>query len=378
MKIRAATLNAWALPEPLGDLVPERMRAIGDELARLDLDLVAFQEVWTREAQRTLTSAGHVAGLVHAWVDPSRFGGSGLSVLSRHPIGQARVERFSLPHVPSRPDHPDYYVGKGFVTLVVNTPSGDVRAIATHLHARYRGDVAHEYRAYRAGQIIELATALRRTDEPAIMLGDFNLRETDVEYAVLRGLTGLRDAAVESGRREPTVDGRNPFRRAGRDPKRIDYILLRDGHRLGLRVSSLRRSFDALFRAGGRTASFSNHAGLLAELELHDVPKPSPRPDPSACGLAATLLEEGRARTQAQRVNARAAASAGWIGALLATLGARDTRLSRRVVLRNLVQLGGLAALAPGVGFSLLAEVFTPGEIRAFDQLTDRLHGLSR
>ena len=52
MQIRAATLNAWALPEPLAELVPERMRAIGDELARLELDLMAFQEIWTSTARR--------------------------------------------------------------------------------------------------------------------------------------------------------------------------------------------------------------------------------------------------------------------------------------------------------------------------------------
>jgi len=378
MNIRVATLNAWALPEPLADLVPERMRAIGSEIANLDLDLLAFQEVWTPDARRTLRRAGQRAGLPHAWIDSAPFGGSGLAVLSRHPIRKAHVERFSLPHVPSRPDHPDYYVGKGFVSLIVSTPHGALRAIATHLHARYGGDVAHEYRAYRAGQIVELATALRRTHEPTVMLGDFNLRETDVEYPVLRGLTGLRDAAVETLRREPTVDGRNPFRRPGRTPKRIDYIFLRDGRSLGLRVASLRRSFDALFQAGGRTASFSNHAGLLAELELHDAPRPGPRPDPSACGRAATLLAEGRARTESQRKDARVAASAGWAGALLATLSARDTRVSRRAILRKLCQFGGLAALAPGIGFSLVAEVFTPGEIQAFDQLIDRLHGLSR
>ena len=97
MKIRAATLNAWALPEPLAELVPERMRAIGRELARLDLDLMAFQEVWTGTASRTLLEAGRAAGLEHAWTDPANLGGSGLAVLSRYPFEAARVERFSLP-----------------------------------------------------------------------------------------------------------------------------------------------------------------------------------------------------------------------------------------------------------------------------------------
>ena len=37
-----------------------------------------------------------------------------------------------------------------------------------------------------------------------------------------------------------------------------------------------------------------------------------------------------------------------------------------------------LGALTPGVGCTLLAEVFSPTELRAFDQLLDRLYGLDR
>ena len=97
-----------------------------------------------------------------------------------------------------------------------------------------------------------------------------------------------------------------------------------------------------------------------------------------AIDLAATLLAEGRARTEKQRSGARIAAGAGWAGALLATFGARDPRLSRRTLLRTAVQLGGLAALTPGVGYTLVAEVFTPDELRVFDQLLARLYGLVR
>ena len=378
MQIRAATLNAWALPAPLGELVPERMRAIGNELGRLELDLVALQEVWTAAARRTLVRAGDAAGLVHAWTDDAGLGGSGIVILSRHPFAAARVERFSLPRVPPRPDHPDYYVGKGFVELLLDLPSCAVRVIATHLHARYQGDVAHAYRAYRTGQIIELATALRSATEPVILLGDLNLQDTDAEYRVLRGLTCLRDAAVEIGRREPTVDGTNPFRNSGREPKRIDYVLVRDGPTAGIHVSGLHRIFDAVFDAGGRTASFSDHAGLVADISLHDSPRPSAKIDSRAIGLAASLLAEGRARTEMNRSTARVAAGAGWAGALVATRGARSPRFSRRSLLRTSIQFGGLAALTPAVACTLIAEVFSPDELLAFDQLLDRLYGLLR
>ena len=50
MQVRLATLNVWALPEPLGRDVTARVDAIGHRIPSLDLDLIAFQEVWTRAA----------------------------------------------------------------------------------------------------------------------------------------------------------------------------------------------------------------------------------------------------------------------------------------------------------------------------------------
>jgi endonuclease/exonuclease/phosphatase family metal-dependent hydrolase len=373
MQIRAATLNSWALPDPLGHQVPERMRAIGDRIGLLDLDAIAFQEVWTREARAELLRAGRRAGLPHAWHGRATLGGGGLVVLSRYPFVSARFERFALPRVPSRPDHPDFYVGKGFVRLRLTTPSGPVSLLATHLHARYGSDVPHEYRAYRIAQIVELATALRASGEPTLLLGDFNFRETDPEYRVLAGLTGLRDAAAESGLRQPTVLLDNPYRRHRPREKRIDFVFLRDGSDLGIRVRQAWRIFDEIFELAGRPASYSDHAGVLAEIELHGRPAPPVLADREAARLAARLLGEGRARTAQRRQSDRLAAGLGWGGALLASAGARNHRLTRRRLLNASLQGLGIAALTSGVGYALLAETFAPDELRAFDQIAARL-----
>ena len=47
--------------------------------------------------------------------------------------------------------------------------------------------------------------------------------------------------------------------------------------------------------------------------------------------------------------------------------------MSRRRLLRGSLQCAALAALAPGVGLSILSEMFVPSEIRAFDALANRL-----
>ena len=67
MRIKVATLNVWALPEPIALDVSDRMHAIGERLPHLELDAIALQEVWTGEAREILLGAGRRAGRSHAW-----------------------------------------------------------------------------------------------------------------------------------------------------------------------------------------------------------------------------------------------------------------------------------------------------------------------
>jgi sphingomyelin phosphodiesterase 2 len=371
MRIRVATLNVWALPAPFGRRVRKRMRAIGAELPSLDLDAIAFQEVWTAEARRILLRGGREAGLVHAWHNDSDLGGSGLLVLSRLPIETVAFERFFLPGRPQRIDHPDYYGGKGFARVRLATPAGPVTFLDTHLHARYGGDVAHEYLAYRIGEIVQMAMRIAVAHEPLIAAGDFNFREGDPEYRVFRGLARVRDVAAEFGRPEPTIFGDNPFRGGtSNNGRRIDFLFVRDGRQLGVRARETRRVFDDVFELGGRPASYSDHAGVLAELEIErSSPVPASGLDPEAARLASRLLAEGRRLAERQRRGDRALAGIGFGTALLAAAGVRRPSVTRRRLLRAGLQGAGILALTPSVGFSILSEVFTPYELRAFDHL---------
>jgi sphingomyelin phosphodiesterase 2 len=371
MQVRVATLNVWALPEPFGHQVRPRMRAIGARLSSLDLDAIAFQEVWTGEARGILLRAGRKAGLPHAWYNDTALGGSGLLVLSRLPIEAVHFERFVLPGRPQRVDHPDYYGGKGFARARLATAAGPVTLVDTHLHARYGGDVAHEYLAYRIGEVVQMALRLAVVREPLIAAGDFNFREGDPEYRVLQGLTRLRDVAAEFGRPEPTVFRGNPFRAGGRKTdRRIDFLFVRDGSQLGVRARETRRVFDEVFELGGKPASYSDHAGVLAEIEIGgSSPAKAKAFDPEAAGLASRLLAEGRRLAEGQRRGDRTVAGIGLGTALLAAAGVRHRRVSRRRLLRAGLEGVGILALAPCIGLSVLSEVFAPDELRAFDQL---------
>jgi len=376
MRIRAATLNTWGLPELFAEDVTIRLREIGRRLPRLELDAIAFQEVWTAEAQRILVDAGERAHLEHRWHGDTGLGGSGLLVLSRHPIESVRFERYLLHGDPSVGD---YYGGKGFAELSLRTPAGPLVLVDTHLHARYASSVAHQYRVHRIGQIVQLASSVRSVREPLLVAGDFNLEESSDEYDVLLGLMGLRDTAAEAGRREPTVTRDNPYRLLSSKPdRRIDLLLARSGVETGVRLHRVERIFDEPFDYSGRQLACSNHAGVLAELDLEPgAGAPLPATDPAALATASDLLTHGQDLVREERADRRFAAGLGLGVALAATAGIRTAPITRRRLLRAALQTAGMAALAPVLGFSFASEIVAPDELRALDTLEGRLALLS-
>lgn len=373
MRIRIATLNVWGLPfTPDGD---ERMRAIGRRLQSLPVDVMAFQEVWTADAQRTLIAAGRDAGLSEAWHNDAAIGGSGLLVLSRLPIRSVQFEQFSLRGQPERITQGDYYGGKGFARVRLDTPEGPITVVNTHLHARYGRRFAHEYRGLRAAQIVELAVRVRETEDPIVATGDFNFEEDHVGYGVLVGLTGLRDTAAEVDRREPTVHRENAYRSSSpKKEKRVDYVFVRDGFRTGVATRRTERVFDELFTVDGHPASYSNHAGVLSDVDL--VPRITAshyQPDRRAVELAGSLLTEGRSEAVRRQRHGRTLAGIGLGGAAVA-LGALQTRpMTRRALLRRTLQGAGMLALTPALGYSILSEYFVPNELEGFDAVAQRL-----
>ena len=159
--MRVLTLNVWALAEPLARDNRARMRAIGAALHRLQLDVAAFQELWTRSAREQIIAAGHRAGLVHAWQPEATWRGSGLTVLSRNPILAPRFHAFQQAGVAERIHQADYLGRKGFVECVIDTPEGPIGLVDTHLQADYAPRDRSPYVPHRTAQVVQIASALR-------------------------------------------------------------------------------------------------------------------------------------------------------------------------------------------------------------------------
>lgn len=377
MRLRIATLNTWGLPAPLSERPLARMAEIGRRLKDLDVDVAAFQELWTRSSRRALREACASSGLEHTWSTHANVGGSGLFIVSRHPIVSTRFEAFGVRGFAERIDHGDYYGGKGIARIEVEHPAGRFALSTTHLHARYGGDVESEYTPQRVAQIVQLAGALGRAELPSFVVGDFNFTDRHIEHGVLTGLTGLRDTALEIGQPQATALHQNPYRGAKKPDKRIDYVFARDGRDVHVSARKVVRVLDEIFELGGRPASVSDHAGLLAEVELTRAPgRIAAAPDPHAVAQAQEWLARGRADAARRRDDARFYAGIGVACAGALALAPQGTpALSRRRLLRG--GLYGLALLAvpPSVGLSLFSEVLEPDEIRAYDALSRSLAG---
>jgi hypothetical protein len=191
---------------------------------------------------------------------------------------------------------------------------------------------------------------------------------------VLLGLTSLVDASSEAPNALPTVWPGNAYRRSRKVGKCVDVVMARRGSSAVYRTLQVERELDEVLSIAGRASSYSNHAALLAELELESIPAGKlPEAEPHVVELARELLSAGHRETTRLRREDRWLAGCGVIGALAAGLGSADRRISRRRLLRYGLSATALSALPTGLGLALLSEVYAPEELAAFDSLAREL-----
>ena len=375
MRLRVLTLNVWGLPFPVGYHVEERLALVVRDLPPLACDVALFQEVWTEEGRRQLIEGGLHEGYPHAWTPGASRSGGGLVVLSRLPIRAASFRRYTLCGLPQRLTQMDYYAGKGLGRFDVDVGGIPVVLFSTHLHARYApAEETDDYVGHRTGEVLELAQEVRAVTGPVVAVGDFNMRDTAPEYRVLRGLTGLVDVAAARGARQATSTLQNAYRLAhgALSESRIDYVFCRNGERHGATPAAARRVFDEPVTVAGATGAYSDHAGVLAEIEIGGPGSPLPAIAPGTLEQAAGLLAEGRREAIVRRRDERIGTGVAACATLGAVRLARRDGLSRRRFLRASAWGGaGLLGLS-GLGLLSLSESFVPEELDGFDAM-DRL-----
>jgi endonuclease/exonuclease/phosphatase family metal-dependent hydrolase len=263
-RLRVATLN---LRGQRGDW-DARRRVLAEGLARLDADLVAFQEaVVTRQVDQVRQLLGDEYHIVHQ--RDREDDGQGVSIASRHPVvGRWQVDLAVSPRV----------AGAAVTTLVAQVeaplPFGPL-LFANHFpNWQLHLERERELQAVAAARSLEAAITGRHRH--VVVVGDL---AADPGAASTRFWTGrqslaglsvcYRDAweSAHPGQPGDTYAPDNPLSTDWDWPfRRIDYILARCGEHGGptLAVSSCERIFDR--PADGVWAS--DHFGLTADLSV--------------------------------------------------------------------------------------------------------------
>lgn len=250
--VSAMSYNVMGLPWALGFGAGRswRYQAIGRALRAMCLDIVALQEMFCPRTSAVIEESGfpHVARSNRMHGSLGLIGGSGLAILSKHPILFAKEYTFSARSGVER------HARKGLLLARIKTPLGLWDVMTGHLASppeslncwlasRSTADQV------RDAQLHELASFLDRRPNaaqvPLLSLGDWNIEETSLQYAALSSALGSdlhRIRAPHSGIGRNDIDpserndvagytfdpDRNDFAFGKEsEPSRLDYIFLR-------------------------------------------------------------------------------------------------------------------------------------------------------
>ena len=254
--------------------VAARAAHLAEALRGVDADIVLLQELVPQRVKLKLAAElralyPHGAGIA----EDSRFYGTGLLTLSRHPMADASCTPFAQQTLEE-----GLFGPRGMLACTVRAPGfGPVRIINLHATAggayrRKRRQGTPDVRGAQIAQAIEAAGA--PFDGTVVLAGDFNCDPAaDPTAGRLMRDAGFADTAAglaDDARPQGTWDPQNPLNRgrAAGPARRVDHIFVRRGGECRLAVSSLRAVLDepVVSHPGAEPLPVSDHYGLLAEL----------------------------------------------------------------------------------------------------------------
>jgi sphingomyelin phosphodiesterase 2 len=174
-ELEIVSLNCWGL-KYISELTDERIAHIAEELANGTCDIVCLQEIWQRRHWRRLRDRVKER-LPYSKYFYSGMMGSGLAILSRHPIVSTDMRPYTLNGRPQAFYRGDWFVGKGVASAVILLPSKHkCQIFNTHMHAPYNERV-DTYLCHRTAQGWDLRKMLKASAEAGYLTfatGDFN------------------------------------------------------------------------------------------------------------------------------------------------------------------------------------------------------------
>jgi exonuclease III len=259
--ISVASLNVGGVHRGFPPLTA-RAPVFGRWFSEHDVDVINFQEVWTRGRLAVLRSALPSYPYV-AWRRGAGHPAGGLATFSRLPVTGVSYTAFRgmgpdsggrlfrlLLAVNSRL--------QGVLTVDLATRTGESAVVAnTHLTANRDGDwsAGNRHRGLQRAQLDAFHRVLAGVVAPVVVAGgDLNIASGS-GHDIVR--PGWRDPFQEADR--PTFHA--AFLPPGRPTRRIDHLLVRGAPVLAATVLFVDPS-----QVGGGTALLSDHCGLLVRL----------------------------------------------------------------------------------------------------------------
>lgn len=270
--LKVLSLNCWAIPYVSKDRAA-RLDAIADKLITGDFDIVCLQEIWSVMDFRLLKSKTQEQ-LPHAHYFHSGVMGSGVCVLSRHPILDVMFHKWSLNGYVHKIHHADWFGGKGVGLCKIKVQDMNINVYIAHLHAEYDKE-NDEYTAHRVLQAFDTAQFIRMTRggaDAVILGGDLNTEPQDLAYRLICGVAGLQDTCSNSSNNLGTNECANnsytnsSLTRKFPDGKRIDYILYLGSSKFTVQVLEFLQPFPE--RIPQKNFSYSDHEAISAHLKI--------------------------------------------------------------------------------------------------------------
>ena len=281
--LRILTLNIWG--PPFAKQRSERIRAIAARLAELQPDIITLQEVYLEDDRSELLSL-----ISRTWpyfrYFPSGVLGSGLLTLSRYPIVDSHFLKYRMAGKPEKPQHGDYYAGKGIGLTRIQTPKGQIDVYNTHTHAQYEHTERNEYTIYNACNLYEAARFItaHSTRNPLILCGDLNTQPNEIGYRIIQTIGALTDAYAHLHGDLPGITFSPLNAYVDSPPQRLDYIMLRATAQRTARIESIEVVMNETLPQASGALHYSDHYALLSSIQLMDGSNSLAHSDPNQTG----------------------------------------------------------------------------------------------
>lgn len=272
------SFGPWVAFEPV-PYVSERLRFLCHRVRDLDSDVVVLQEVFGGQTQRLVAEQASPSYPYSLLDDRSSAMGSGLMVLSRHPMSDTMQLTFR-----SNPFLARAIVAFGAQRVAVHVPGQRPTVVVnTHLTAGLlSGPESRSVNAQRARQIDELAElAVRRPRFGGleVIAGDFNAGPDASRSNYMRIVeAGFTDAYTSADKRcgdqtvtwstENVLAARGPH--ATSPPQRVDHVFYAAGGPFRADMAEIVFVDDRVPLSDGSAVPMSDHYGLHVQFSSAD------------------------------------------------------------------------------------------------------------